>query len=115
MTMRSANAETAFNGALTATKNGPVHEFYGGAGNLFVTAHVSAVSGTSPTLNLKLQDSPDNSTWSDVTGATGAQLTAAGNQVFAGYSTKPYVRVVATVGGTTPSFTAHVAVFGVPA
>ena len=64
---------------------------------------VTAASGTSPTLDPKVQHSDDNSTFTDL--AAGAQLTATG-EVFIPFETsKRYVRLVATIGGTTPSFT----------
>jgi len=72
---------------------------------------VGAVSGTSPTLNVKIQESDDASTWSDVSGATFAQVTAANNSQILrieglGTSRKRYLRAVATPGGTSPSFDA---------
>ena len=64
------------------------------------------VSGTSPTLDAKLQDSADGSTWAD-TGVSFTQVTASGSRQQRELKTKqgrPYVRVAATVGGTSPSF-----------
>lgn len=64
------------------------------------------VSGTSPTLDVKVQDSADGSSWAD-TGVAFTQVTATGSRqqrelrVRAG---RPYVRVATTVGGTSPSF-----------
>src|SRR5919202_608111 len=64
------------------------------------------VSGTSPTLDMKLQDSADGSTWAD-TGVAFTQVTATGSRQQREFRTKqgrPNVRVAATVGGTSPSF-----------
>ena len=69
---------------------------------------VGTVSGTSPTLDGKLQSSPDNSTWTDITGATFTQVTAGDSYQSIGVDlrkTGGYVRYVGTIAGTTPSFT----------
>jgi len=74
-----------------------------------LTLEVGTVSGTSPTLAIKLQESDDNSSFSDVTGATLTTVTATGNSQIMRISNlnttrKRYLRAVATIGGTTPSF-----------
>jgi hypothetical protein len=86
----------------------------------FVIVDVGAVSGTSPTLDAKWQESPDNSTFTDLAG-TGVSVTqiTTGNktvtlevradQLSAG---KRYARVAFTIGGTSPSFTLSVIVLG---
>ena len=64
------------------------------------------VSGTSPTLDAKLQDSADGTSWAD-TGVAFSQVTASGSRQQRELRTRqgrPYVRVAATVGGTSPSF-----------
>lgn len=74
---------------------------------------MGAVSGTSPTLDIKLQESDDDSSYSDISGAALAQIVAAGankayeiDVVLQGqYTRKKYLRAVGTIGGTTPSFT----------
>lgn len=73
-----------------------------------------AASGTTPTLDLKVQYSADGSTgWTDITGATFTQLTAAGREAIRFVSPQRYIRIVATIAGTTPSFTFGVIVVGV--
>jgi len=76
----------------------------------------AAGTGTTPTLDVKIQDSADGSTgWADVTGAAFAQVTnAASAQVlkFNASAARRYIRAVATVGGTTPSFTCGVSFVG---
>ena len=65
-----------------------------------------AVSGTTPTLDAKLQDSADGSTWADA-GVAFGQVTATGSRQQRELRTRPgrpHVRVAATVGGTSPSF-----------
>lgn len=95
--------------ALTATTNGTGVDTLGYT-SAMVVLEVGAVSGTSPTLDVKVQESADNSTFTDVTGATFTQVTAANNsQVLRvdglGTARKRYLRAVATIGGTSPSFT----------
>jgi hypothetical protein len=65
-----------------------------------------AVSGTSPTLDVRLQDSADGTTWADL-GVAFAQVTGTGaeqSREFRVREGRPWVRAVATVGGTSPSF-----------
>jgi hypothetical protein len=77
----------------------------GQANAVVLGVHVTAASGTSPTLNASLEESDDASTWTAVTGSAVAQLTAAGNAVAFAVPAKRYVRVTSTIAGTTPSFT----------
>lgn len=100
---------------VTATGNG-VGRYYG-ADKTFRLRPVVAgtVSGTNPTLDVKLQDSADGVTYADM-GYSFAQLTA--SQAVATLSlsafpvltvtttsTRPWVRVVKTIGGTaSPTF-----------
>lgn len=71
---------------------------------LIVTLDVTVVSGTTPTLDVKLQHSPDGSKWSDL-GTAFAQKIAAGREVKAFTQFHKFVKVVYTIAGTTPSFT----------
>ncbi len=71
-----------------------------------------AASGTTPTLDVKMQESDDNSSFADISGATFAQLTAAGLKELHFQAKKRYVRAVATVAGTSPSFTFAVLLVG---
>ena len=66
--------------------------------------HVTAASGTSPTLDAKIQTSADNASFSDY--ITFSQLTAVGSE-FKTNTSNParYARAVLTIGGSTPSFT----------
>ena len=74
---------------------------------------VGAVSGTSPTLDVKIQESATlGGTYTDITGATIAQVTTATHQLHVGArvnTAKPFQRVLATIAGTTPSFLMSVA------
>lgn len=74
------------------------------------TLEVGTVSGTTPTLNVKLQDSATSGgTYADITGATFTQVTASDKSQTIrvgglGIDKKRFIRAVATIGGTTPSF-----------
>lgn len=104
--------------ARTATTNSDPIEGAGGKG-AWLVLDVTAASGTTPTLDVKLQryDSVSSS-WVDVPGAAFAQQTTTGTNeltVYPGVGETAnvavsdhlgsYYRAVATIGGTTPSFT----------
>ena len=65
------------------------------------------LASTDETYNFKVQDSADNSSWADISGATA--VVTADNDVKSirvdglGTSVDRYIRVVATLAGTTPS------------
>lgn len=99
--------------ARTSTANGGAVDVRKYDGIALFTHQSAAGTGTTPTLGVKLQDSADGSTgWADIPGATFAQVTDAADtteliQVNLG-NVKRYIRAVATIGGTTPSFTGGV-------
>lgn len=74
---------------------------------------ITAASGTTPTLDVKIQCSPDNTTWFDPASTAAnrdsfafAQKTTTGQDVkLIPWVACRYVREYHTVGGTTPSFT----------
>jgi hypothetical protein len=78
---------------------------YGRATSQNWVLSVGAASGTTPTLNIKVQDSEDNSTWVDVAGAAFTQTTAAAFKQLPVRNFRRYTRAVVTIAGTTPSFT----------
>lgn len=93
----------------TATANGSYVDLSQiGGENVMLILHVGAVTGTTPTLDVKLQDADDTAgtNVADVAGVAFAQKSAAGlfrlnvNKV----GIRKAVRVVAAIGGTTPSF-----------
>lgn len=100
-------------GASATTNSGAVAG-QGQAAYVLGLVQVSAITGTSPTLVVKMQESSDNSSWTDITGATTATINAAGSAVFFGQPAKGYVRFVATIGGTGPSVTANIAAIVFP-
>lgn len=86
-------------------------------GHLLCTQQVGVVSGTNPTWDGKFQESADGSTdWTDITGATFAQVTATGAEEIISFDvreTRGYVRYVAAIGGTsTPTFNVGVMLMG---
>ncbi len=91
----TGNGSDVDNGALTSN---------GGAGHL----HVIAKSGTTPTLDAKIQHSVDGSAWVDL--ITFAQMTLIGAQRIEVTGTvNRHLRAIRTIGGGTPSFTVLVA------
>ena len=88
-------------------------DYIGGAE---ATLDVGAASGTTPTLNVKLQDSEDDSSFADIVGATFAEVTAA-NKIesirFDVDAARRHVRAVATIAGSSPSFACGVTLKGI--
>lgn len=64
---------------------------------------VTAASGTTPSLTVILETSPDNSTWTTL--ATYTAATAPGTERKVASALDRFVRARWTVSGTTPSFT----------
>lgn len=92
----------------TVTGTGIDLQQYAATGNinLKIVADVGTVTGTTPTLDIKIQESDDNSSFSDITGATFTQITATGAGAVEIHTCtiKRYIRAVGTIAGTTPSF-----------
>lgn len=87
----------------------------GVAGDVILAVYCTAASGTSPTLNVSLEESADGTSWAAVPNSGVTQLTAAGTALAFSAPTKSYVRVTATVAGTTPSFTFRAVTWILPA
>lgn len=103
--------------ARTVTANGTGVDLKDFVGQIAVVLDSAAGTGTTPTLDVKLQDSDDNSTFADISPAVAfAQVTGAGVSTqrigASADSLRRYVRAVATIGGTTPSFTFSVNLIG---
>ena len=78
--------------------------------------NITAVSGTSPTLVVKFQDTWDSTGttgWTDIASGAFSSQNATGTTSLALSNVGPYVRAVQTVGGTTPSFTYDLYIAGV--
>jgi hypothetical protein len=87
------------------TNNGSAVDLIDGDGRCFATQIIGTVSGTTPSLTGKIQESADNSTWTDVTNATFTAVTASSNlQTIVFDRTKRYLRHARTVSGTSPTF-----------
>lgn len=99
-----AGVELAAAGARTASgDSGPIPGF-GDMVSLRAQLNVTAASGTSPTLDVVIEDTLDGTNWNPI--ATFAQRTGVGREVV--NITIPFsdrLRVRWTVGGTTPSLT----------
>ena len=96
--LRAASA-----GNLTATETGSAVDF--GAGDKQAMTYkvvVPQAQGTTPTLDVKIQESDDGSTWRDV--LVFPQITAKGIYRVSARLDGRYRRHVSTVGGTTPNF-----------
>lgn len=93
--------------AATSTQTGSAIDTLG-YNSASVALEVGAVSGTSPTLDVAIEESADGSTgWTNVASFT--QVTASNNSQVKrvdglGTSRKRYLRAVATIAGTSPSF-----------
>ena len=75
------------------TINGSAIDMIDADGRCFAIQVIGTVGGTSPSLAGKIQESSDNSTWTDVTGATFTAVTASNNvQTITFDRTKRYVR-----------------------
>lgn len=97
---------------VTASANYPVKR---GQFTSFVAfLNVTAESGTTPTLAVKFQDSPDGVTWNDIPSAAFTGVTTSNSSqrlaVSAPFADK--IQAVVTVGGTTPSYTMQLDVVG---
>lgn len=102
--------------AVTATGNGTGVDVTSFVGQVAVVLTSAAGTGTTPTLDVKLQQSDTLSgTYTDISGATFSQVVAAASVQKISLnvdSVKPFIRIVDTVGGTTPSFTRCVSLLG---
>lgn len=91
---------------VTANGNGTAFDLRPYDGDIRLMLNANTVGGTTPTLDVKIQESEDNSTWTD-SGVAFTQVTSGASfqvKVATAEQFKRYIRVVDTVGGTTPSF-----------
>ena len=72
--------------------------------------HVTAASGTTPSLVVKLQDSADNSSWADVATFTTVTSTPSYEHKSGTGTLRRYARLQWTITGTGPSYTIAAAV-----
>lgn len=117
MSLKTMQADVAFTAAQRTLAgspyaSGPVAN-PGTARACILYVHCTAVSGTTPTLDVSLEESNDNVTYTAITGSGITQLTAAGNRIAYAAVNKQYVRATASVGGSaspTATFSADIAV-----
>lgn len=96
---------SAYPASVNDTTNGTSIDMIDADGRCFAIQVIGAVTGTTPSLSGKIQESSDNSTWTDVADATFTAVTASSNlQSIVFDRTKRYVRHYRTVSGTTPTF-----------
>ncbi len=90
--------------AATTTDSGSAVDLGEGDGRCFAIQQIGAISGSGAILTGKIQESADNSTFTDISGATFTAVTTASNlQVISFERTRRYVRHHRTVAGSTPS------------
>lgn len=104
-----AQDELLASAARTATGQSDQFNVGGIASGIVVEVNVTAASGTTPTLDVDLEDSFDGVTWNKVADINAANITAAGVTIkrlnLRDTPTTNRLRVKYTIGGTTPSFT----------
>lgn len=90
----------------TATANGTGVDALDHEQELFAVLDVGTVSGTSPTLDVSIEESDDNTSFAALAVVNNfAQVTAGNNaQTRRVQRAKRYVRAVATIAGSSPSF-----------
>jgi len=93
------------NASITTDGNGTGVDLNDYEGEIAIVSDVSApVAGSSPTMDLKIQESSDNSTYTDVTGGAFTQVTsaAASEKISLNKNNlKRYIRLVKDIGGTS--------------
>jgi hypothetical protein len=93
--------------ALAASGASTGIDFGATSGTCYASQSVGTMTGSSPTLAAKIQQSADNSTWSDVSGAGFTQVSSNINlQTVTFTRTMRYLRYNYTVGGSLPSIPA---------
>lgn len=109
--------------SITGTVNGPAVDLRPYRGKVVLILNSAAGTGTTPTLDLKVQDSADGSTgWADLLSASEVglftQVTTTDSLQAVMVDTeyvRGFVRVVTTIGGTSsPTFIAGVSLIGFP-
>ncbi len=105
MSMRMVVGDVVLSGTRTVTTASPAIDSGPGVADVLVMVHVTAAAGTSPTLVVSVEQSNDGATWAAVAGSAAPAMTAAGNVVTNAAVPQRFVRIVATIGGSAPSFT----------
>lgn len=93
--------------AIAATANGTGVDIKDYVGTMQLLLDAGTATGTTPTLDVKIQDSDDNSTFADVTGKAFTQVTTVASRqqmVIDTNAVRRYIRAVSTLTGTTPVY-----------
>lgn len=99
-----SNAVLKASSTETASANGTGLQVNGTAvRGMTAIMNVTAASGTTPTLDVVVQHSDDNSTFTDL--ATFDQVSDEGISQVRFATDKQYIRTASTIAGTSPSFT----------
>jgi len=95
--------------ALTATGNSTSQDNGASSSSgALAHLHITAVSGTTPSMTVTIEHSTNDSTWSTL--GSFSPATAIGSQILTVSGTvNRYVRAAYTISGTTPSFTTLIA------
>lgn len=109
MSMRQVNGDVVLSGTRGSGTYTSSALPTGYSSDVVLLIHVTAASGTSPSLVVSLQESNDGSTWTAVPNSAAVALNAVGNSMANAQTSMQLCRVVAVVSGTTPSFTFRVA------
>lgn len=103
--------------ARTATGNGTGADVQARDGDLYLVLDSAAGTGTSPTLDVTVESSDTlGGTYTAITGAAFTRVTTTASQqslVISKDEARRFIRIVYTLGGTTPSFTFSVNAVGV--
>ena len=103
--------------AVTATATSSAIDLLEFDGDILLVLDSAAGTGSSPTLDIKLTNSDASSgTYTDLSGATFTQVTGSASMqtlVINKDSAERYVKIVQTIGGSTPSFTFSINLIGV--
>ena len=94
-------------GTYVASGNGAGIDLQGYQGVLKIVLDSGAGGGTTPTLDVKIQDSADNSSFTDVVNKAFVQVGADASLQSLGIDTrgvKRYIRAALTITGTSPTF-----------
>ena len=94
-------------GTYVASGNGAGIDLQGYQGVLKIVLDSGAGGGTTPTLDVKIQDSADNSSFTDVVNKAFVQVGAGASLQSLGIDTrgvKRYIRAALTITGTSPTF-----------
>ena len=103
--------------AVTSTATSSAIDLLEFDGDILLVLDSAAGTGSSPTLDIKIQDSDASSgTYGDLSGATFTQVTGSASMqtlVINKDSAERYIKIVQTIGGSTPSFTFSINLIGV--